>query len=690
MYKVSVVTPFHNVDMGMFQKCAESMRAQTIGFGNVEWIIVVHNCQPHYLPLLTEMFKDDKNVIIKELNNEMRSPASPRNHGMRFVTGPYLGFLDGDDSYTPDCLEVACREIAETQSQVLTFRREYELEKESLHPHTEKVTWNQTEWRIVIDHKDLQMDKMFSGLWPFSTSRLFDVAFLRKHNLWISEKVLWVEDVWHTGMCLMKADRVCYLPQFIGYHYFINSGSIIQDKKKTFEDLLDYFKAACIIIDDLTEIGVDTNDTANTMFILLTQYYLASDLTLEQRRQLSDMIRPYLAKVRKLTPSKIHTPEECYLSYHLPQEVLGNPDNPMSSPTLYGAMNGWENMMRILRNNESTDYGLRYRFNQIETLADYQQQVPLSDHGVYKRLLDLQANIGESGILTKEPTRQYLVNAKGQLVPSTDNHLQPYMECFATTLKKRHNLLVAIVGPRKKQTNDGCTVETLESQMVKKYMWYYHYARGKKRADFSMPDDLFFKTGEREEMHAICYYALLDRDIDQIVALNTQRVADMFDYIKAHSNKLTVEIRKTDEQRAAEVETALNSPDSQPLAKALWPKLERIVAFGAGEYYEATSHMKQFTGQIPHNNGYYYTEETIYGRAVADDSDLFETFPSDSFLEYLPLKEQNAQTVLSTDTQAGAPYQLVVTNSAGLYRYVTDHVVCIQETQMDKTLFTIY
>ena len=36
------------------------------------------------------------------------------------------------------------------------------------------------------------------------------------------------------------------------------------------------------------------------------------------------------------------------------------------------------------------------------------------------------------------------------------------------------------------------------------------------------------------------------------------------------------------------------------------------------------------------------------------------------------------------------PYQLVVTNSAGLYRYVTDHMVCIQETQMDKILFTIY
>jgi hypothetical protein len=345
-------------------------------------------------------------------------------------------------------------------------------------------------------------------------------------------------------------------------------------------------------------------------------------------------------------------------------------------------------MMEILRNNSSTDYGLRYHFDQVETLADYQRLVPMSDYEDYKRLLDLQANIGESGILTTVPTRQYLINAKGQLVPCTDHHLLPYMESFATTLKHHHNLLVAIVGPRKKQTNDGCTVETLESQMVKKYMWYYHYARGKKRADFSMPDDLFFKTEPREEMRTICHYALLDRDIDQIVALDTRRVTDMFDYITTHRDELMAELREADAARADEVESAFHS--GQPLAKALWSKLERVVAFGAGECYDATVRMKQYTGQIPHNNGYYYTEETIYGRAMADDSDLFESLPSNCFHEYLPLKEDNAATVFSTDTKTGIPYQLVVTNSAGLYRYVTDHIVCIQETQMDRILFTIY
>ncbi len=72
------------------------------------------------------------------------------------------------------------------------------------------------------------------------------------------------------------------------------------------------------------------------------------------------------------------------------------------------------------------------------------------------------------------------------------------------------------------------------------------------------------------------------------------------------------------------------------------------------------------------------------------DGDIFETLPSKNFHEYQPLNDNNMATLLSTETKPGEPYQLVVTNSAGLYRYVTDHIVRIQERQIDKILFTIY
>ena len=65
-YSISIITPFHNVDMKYFTECVASMRRQTIGFERIEWIIVVHNCEPHYYPELQAMFKDDPNVVLKE------------------------------------------------------------------------------------------------------------------------------------------------------------------------------------------------------------------------------------------------------------------------------------------------------------------------------------------------------------------------------------------------------------------------------------------------------------------------------------------------------------------------------------------------------------------------------------------------------------------------------------------------
>lgn len=134
MYKVSVVTPFHNVELGIFEKAYQSMKSQTIGFENIQWIVIAHNCEPHYLPALQEMLGGHDNVIVRGLDNDVHTPSSPRNYGMQFATAPYLGFLDADDSYTVHCLEEAYNNIRETKSDVLIFRRESELEDPSLVP----------------------------------------------------------------------------------------------------------------------------------------------------------------------------------------------------------------------------------------------------------------------------------------------------------------------------------------------------------------------------------------------------------------------------------------------------------------------------------------------------------------------------------------------------------------------------
>ena len=58
-----------------------------------------------------KLLGNHENVIIKILDNDIHTPSSPRNYGMQFAAAPYVGFLDGDDSFTPSCLQTTAEKM---------------------------------------------------------------------------------------------------------------------------------------------------------------------------------------------------------------------------------------------------------------------------------------------------------------------------------------------------------------------------------------------------------------------------------------------------------------------------------------------------------------------------------------------------------------------------------------------------
>lgn len=111
---------------------------QTIGFDNIEWVIILHNCEAKYAKFVKEYAKGHSNVKIHELNDNSISISSPRNYSLQFVTCNYVGFLDGDDWYTPNVLEEALKDAEADQPDVLAFRMEYGLEDSSCTPIDER------------------------------------------------------------------------------------------------------------------------------------------------------------------------------------------------------------------------------------------------------------------------------------------------------------------------------------------------------------------------------------------------------------------------------------------------------------------------------------------------------------------------------------------------------------------------
>ena len=194
-YQVSVITPFHNVDMDMFRRGYESLQRQSIGFDNIQWIVVLHNTKPEIRAEVEKMLAGQENIIIKVLDNDIHTPSSPRNYGLQLATAPYVGFLDGDDSFTPLCLQTTVDKMKKHACQMVVFRREYELEREGLFPLTEIVLWDQTKEEIIIERNNWDNIRMFSGIWGMVTSRLFDRKFLSESGITFDETVPYGEDI---------------------------------------------------------------------------------------------------------------------------------------------------------------------------------------------------------------------------------------------------------------------------------------------------------------------------------------------------------------------------------------------------------------------------------------------------------------------------------------------------------------
>lgn len=99
------------------------------------------------------------------------------------------------------------------------------------------------------------------------------------------------------------------------------------------------------------------------------------------------------------------------------------------------------NLFEILRNNADTDIGVKYRFNALRTYEAFSQNVPLSDYGFYKPLVELTTRIGETNIFCKEPLVGYALSSgtsgRAKRIPYTMSHLQTYAGAMRDILTEK-------------------------------------------------------------------------------------------------------------------------------------------------------------------------------------------------------------------------------------------------------------
>jgi len=114
---VSIIIPVYKVEK-YIKKCMQSLLDQT--YEGFEALIVNDGSPDTSIELAKSIVGDDPRFIFLEKENGGQGTA--RNLGLDHAKGDYIAFLDSDDSYTHDMLEVAVNELSKDSSvDILAF-----------------------------------------------------------------------------------------------------------------------------------------------------------------------------------------------------------------------------------------------------------------------------------------------------------------------------------------------------------------------------------------------------------------------------------------------------------------------------------------------------------------------------------------------------------------------------------------
>ena len=140
---VSVVVPLYNKAVYV-EKTLSSILTQTL---TPREVIVVNDGSTDGGPELIQAINDQRLQVIHQDN---QGPGSARNRGLLAASSPYIAFLDADDEWLPNFLEVSLNHLQQNPDCALCVTGQYRGEKRS-------------DWRNVLTPLGLN-----SGRWQLS------------------------------------------------------------------------------------------------------------------------------------------------------------------------------------------------------------------------------------------------------------------------------------------------------------------------------------------------------------------------------------------------------------------------------------------------------------------------------------------------------------------------------------------
>ena len=209
--KVSVIVPVYNAQ-DYLEQCIVSILEQTLQ--EIEVICVDDSSTDRSLEILKKYEKEDSRMRV--LTQPNSGAGAARNRGLSQASGEYLSFLDADDFFEPDMLELAYAKAKEDRADMVVFKSDqYHTDSDQF----VQVAWTLREKEIPpytpFNHRQMT-DNIFKVFVGWAWDKLFSREFVEKHHLTFQEQRT-SNDMLFVFSAVALAKRITIVPKVLAH-----------------------------------------------------------------------------------------------------------------------------------------------------------------------------------------------------------------------------------------------------------------------------------------------------------------------------------------------------------------------------------------------------------------------------------------------------------------------------------------
>lgn len=211
-YLITVIIPAYNAEK-YIDSAIESIKNQTIGFENIELIIVDDASTDSTIEILKGYEKNFPNIKCFYQNENTGTPSNGRNIGIDNASSKYVMFLDLDDRYHHSMCEVMYNTIEKYNTNFVMCNHKTILNGDF--SDFEKFEQDKTSL-IQCDPKENEHILLDSVMW----NKIYKTNFLRRYDIKCPVNC-YCEDAVFSIKAILNCDEIVYLTKYQGILYNI-------------------------------------------------------------------------------------------------------------------------------------------------------------------------------------------------------------------------------------------------------------------------------------------------------------------------------------------------------------------------------------------------------------------------------------------------------------------------------------